>query len=87
VGLRKNNNITKANIDHVFNSFPVLNNEPINSKFEELIPFRKRMVKYADFVFNFLLYKDIPPDNNGSYHNFSVIETFAHSPLNYCMVE
>ena len=25
-------------------------------------------------------------DNNLIYHNFSVIETFAHSPLNYCMV-
>jgi serine/threonine protein kinase len=25
-------------------------------------------------------------DINISYHNFSVIETFVHSPLNYCMV-
>ena len=24
------------------------------------------MVKYADHVFNFLLHKDVPPDNNGS---------------------
>ena len=66
LGLRKNNNITKANVDEVLRSFMDLLNEPINTAFEELIPFRKRMVKYSDFVFNFLLYKDVPPDNNGS---------------------
>jgi transposase len=86
LGLRKNNNITKANIDHVFNSFSVLNKEPINTVFEELIPFRKRMVKYADFVFNFLLYKEVPPDNNGSeraIRNFKVklkVSGFFKSP-------
>ena len=71
LGLRKNNNITKANIDHVFNSFSVLNNKPTNTVFVELILWRKRMVKYADFVFNFLLYKDVPPDNNSSERTIS----------------
>jgi len=64
--LRKTDNITKATVEEVFKSFKVLLNEPINPAFEELTPFRKRMVKYSAFVFNFLLYKDVPPDNNGS---------------------
>jgi transposase len=87
LALKKTNNIINANVDEVFSSFTDLINEQISSIFKEVILFQKRMVKCADFVFNFLLYKDVPPDNNGSYHNFSVIETFAHSPLNYCMVE
>jgi transposase len=66
LALRKTNNITKDNVDEVFRAFSNLINEPINSEFEEVISFQKRMVKYSDFVFNFLLYKDVPPDNNGS---------------------
>ena len=66
LALRKADNITNANVDEVFRSFMDLINEPINSTFKEVIPFRKKMVKYADFVFTFLRYKDVPPDNNGS---------------------
>ena len=66
LALRKEHNITKANVDDVFSSFSELIHEPINLTLNELTPFRKRMVKYSDFVFSFLLYKDVPPDNNGS---------------------
>jgi transposase len=66
LALRKTDNITKVNVDEVFRSFTDLINEPISPIFKEVIPYQKRMVKYADFVFNFLLYKDVPPDNNGS---------------------
>ena len=30
------------------------------------VQLRKRIVKYSDFVFNFLQYEDVPFDNNGS---------------------
>ena len=66
LALRKTDYITKASVDEVLRSFRDLINEPINSALKEVIPFHKRMVKYADFVFNFLQYEDVPPDNNGS---------------------
>jgi len=66
LALRKTDYITKASVDEILRSFGDLINEPINSALKEVIPFHKRMVKYADFVFNFLQYEDMPPDNNGS---------------------
>jgi hypothetical protein len=66
LALRKTDYITKASVDEILRSFGDLINEPINSALKEVIPFHKRMVKYADFVFNFLQYEDVPPDNNGS---------------------
>jgi len=64
--LRKTDCITKSNVDEIINTFSDLLNEPVNKDLDELTTFRKRMVKYADHVFNFLLHKDVPPDNNGS---------------------
>jgi len=66
LALRKTDYITKASVDEVLISFGDLIDEPIDSALKELIPFHKRMVKYADFVFNFLQHEDVPPDNNGS---------------------
>jgi transposase len=66
LALRKTGYITKASVDEILSSFTNLINEQVSSIFKEVIPFQKRMVKYADFVFNFLLYEDVPPDNNGS---------------------
>ena len=40
--------------------------KPINAKCKELVSFRNRMVKYRKFIFPFLYYPDVPPDNNGS---------------------
>ena len=66
LALRKTDYITKASVDEILRSFKDLINEPISSALKEVIPFHKRMIKYADFVFNFLQYDDVPPDNNGS---------------------
>jgi transposase len=37
---------------------------PKNQK--ELFAFHKRITKYKDYIFTFLDYHDVPPDNNGS---------------------
>lgn len=66
LGLRRENNASKVNVDEILNSFSHLIIEQLNQESEEVIVFQKRMVKYSDYVFNFLLNKDIPPDNNGS---------------------
>ena len=66
LALRKTDYVTKASVDEVLRSFTDLINEQISSIFKEVIPFQRRMVKYSDFVFNFLQYEDVPPDNNGS---------------------
>jgi len=39
---------------------------PIDKKHKELITFQTRMIKYKSYIFNFLHYYDVPPDNNGS---------------------
>ena len=64
--LRRENNTTKAKVEQILNTFAELTIEPINEERIEVIVFQKRMVKYSDYVFNFLHNKDIPPDNNGS---------------------
>lgn len=38
----------------------------IDKQKTDLITFHKRMVKYKSYLFNFLKYPDLPPDNNGS---------------------
>jgi len=38
----------------------------IDEKLKELVSFRKRMLKYKDFILTFLYYPKVPPDNNGS---------------------
>ncbi len=38
----------------------------LNPKWEKVIKFRNRMVKYKDFLFNYLTDPSIPPDNNAS---------------------
>jgi transposase len=38
----------------------------VDGKTADLVSFRKRIVKYKDYLFNFLEYPDVPPDNNGS---------------------
>ena len=64
--LRRENDVTKTKVEQILTSFADLTIEPINQACKEVIVFQKRMVKYADYVFNFLQNKDIPPDNNGS---------------------
>ena len=40
--------------------------EVINEQYKELVSLKKRMVKYRDYLFSFLYYPGVPPDNNGS---------------------
>jgi transposase len=65
LNLRRGSTITKLKVDDIFSAFSDLIIEPLNQKLKLVIPFQKRMVKYSDYVFNFLLNNDIPPDNNG----------------------
>jgi transposase len=44
----------------------ILLEQNTNIKIAELETFRKRMVKYKDYLFNHLKYPDVPADNNGS---------------------
>ena len=38
----------------------------LDEKLKELVSFRKRMLKYKDFILTFLYHPKVPPDNNGS---------------------
>jgi transposase len=38
----------------------------IDEKLMELVSFRKRMLKYRDYILTFLYHPKVPPDNNGS---------------------
>lgn len=44
----------------------VLLQTPVDEDMKELNSFHKRMNKYKDYIFPFLYYNDVPPDNNGS---------------------
>lgn len=39
---------------------------PIEKQQRDLCAFHKRMTKYEDYIFTFLFYQYVPPDNNGS---------------------
>lgn len=47
-------------------SLKKLLDEDIDIKNKELVSFKKRMVKYKDYLFTFLHHFKVPPDNNGS---------------------
>lgn len=47
-------------------SLKSLLDEDINEKHKELLSFKKRMVKYKEYLLPFLFYPKVPPDNNGS---------------------
>jgi len=44
----------------------VLLHTPVNENMKDVKSFHKRMNKYKDFIFTFLYYSEVPPDNNGS---------------------
>lgn len=46
--------------------FKDLLEQSVNEEITGLVAFQKRMVKYEGYLFNFLKYPDVPPDNNGS---------------------
>ena len=41
-------------------------NQTIDPKHEKLIVFKERMLRYRKYLFQFLYYLDVPPDNNAS---------------------
>ena len=38
----------------------------LDEKLKELVSFRKRMLKYKNYILTFLYHPKVPPDNNGS---------------------
>ena len=40
--------------------------KPVDSKHKKLLAFKDRMIKYRKYLFTFLYYYNVPPDNNGS---------------------
>lgn len=38
----------------------------IPENMKEVITFQKRMIKYRNYIFTFLYFQDVPPDNNAS---------------------
>jgi len=46
--------------------FELLLMQNIDEKNVEMLTFHKRIIKYREYLFNFLEYPDVPPDNNGS---------------------
>jgi transposase len=63
---KQNSQIQKSKIDQINWELDRLLKNNLNPKWEKIIPFRKRMVKYRDFLFNFLSNPEINPDNNAS---------------------
>ncbi|MCH7534260.1 MAG: IS66 family transposase [Bacteroidetes bacterium] len=53
----------RSNIEDALDA---LLDEEINQQHKELVSFKKRMLKYRDYLLSFLHYPDVPPDNNGS---------------------
>jgi len=53
----------RSNIEDTLDT---LLSEAINEQHKELTSFKKRMVKYRDYLMNFLYHPNVPPDNNGS---------------------
>jgi transposase len=63
---KENNEISEEKIKQIDEELNQLLSINLNPKWEKVIPFRNRMVKYKDFLFNFLRNPEIPPDNNAS---------------------
>jgi len=52
--------------DAILKELEFLLKESVPKNQKELFAFHKRMTKYKDYIFTFLHYYDVPPDNNGS---------------------
>jgi transposase len=50
----------------LLSKFDQLINQELPKKYSKIFPFRKRLKKRKNQVFNFLFYPDVPYDNNGS---------------------
>ena len=52
--------------NEIFDELAILLQTTVPKNQKELFAFHKRMTKYKDYIFVFLHYHDVPPDNNGS---------------------
>ena len=52
--------------EKIINAFEKLLEEPPDKKYKELHTFYKRIFKYKEYIFPFLDYENVPPDNNAS---------------------
>jgi len=52
--------------DAIIEELAILLKQTVPKKQKELFAFHKRMTKYQNYLFNFLHFHDVPPDNNGS---------------------
>ncbi len=52
--------------DTIVEKLTVLLEQTVPKNQKELFAFHKRMTKYKDYIFNFLRFDQVPPDNNGS---------------------
>jgi len=52
--------------DTIFEKLSNLLEQTVPKKQKELFAFHNRMTKYKDYIFNFLHFYEVPPDNNGS---------------------
>lgn len=50
----------------IFNRLDKLLEACEDEKKKDLVAFKKRLITRKDYLFNFLVYPDVPPDNNGS---------------------
>jgi transposase len=50
----------------ILDDFEKMLKQTIPEKQNDLVAFHKRITKYKDYLFVFLEYYDVPPDNNGS---------------------
>jgi transposase len=55
-----------AQRDQLEERLSALLKEAISPEMKEIVTFHKRMIKYRDYIFTFLYYHNVPPDNNGS---------------------
>ena len=55
-----------AKRNEIITRFKKLLSVEIDSKYKKMKTFHKRMVDYKDYIFTFLYYYNVPPDNNGS---------------------
>ncbi len=63
---RTNNWDNKDAIVKILKAFAKLLTIQIDETLKEVVTFKNRLVRYADYVFTFLNHPDVPPDNNGS---------------------
>ena len=52
--------------DKIISRFEKLLSLEVDVKYKKMKTFQKRMVDYKDYIFTFLYYHSVPPDNNGS---------------------